>query len=163
MGVLDELLHLKAWREGKAERALADGRAALAESARMAEQADAALADYRDWSARHEQSLYADVCSRAVRPRELEYLREDVAVLRVREAELDDLRLRAQRRREESEAALGSVREAHRQAVKAREKFERLADLQAEEHRVDAERAEDAEAEDRAPVRREFGEEAEHG
>ena len=162
MGMLDELLHLKAWREGKAERALAERRTALAASDRMASQAVASLADYRDWSARHELELFANVRGRAVRPRDLERLREDVGALRVREGELEDLRQRAARHRDEADAALGQARDAHRTALKAREKFERLAAASAEEGRLEDERREDVETEDRGTIRRELGEEADH-
>ena len=160
--MLDELLHLKAWREGKAERALAERRGALVASARMADQAGASLADYRDWSARHELDLFANVRGRSVRPRDLERLREDVGALRVREGELEDLRVRAARHRDEAETALGQARDAHRTALKAREKFERLAAASAEEGRIEDERREDVETEDRGTNRREADAEAEH-
>lgn len=160
--MLDELLHLKAWREGKAERALAECRGALAASARMADQAVTSLADYRDWSARHELELFAKVRGRSVRPRDLEHLREDVGALRVREGELEDLRVRAARHRDEAEVAVGEARDAHRTASKAREKFERLAAAAAEEGRREDERREDVETEDRGAIRREAGAEVEH-
>lgn len=162
MDMLGELLHLKAWREGKAERVLAERRGAQAASARMADQAAASLADYRDWSARHELELFATIRGRTVRPRDLERLREDVGALRVREGELEDLRLRAARHRDEAETTLGQARDAHRTALKAREKFERLAAASAEEGRIEDERREDVETEDRGTIRREAGEEAEH-
>ena len=150
MGVLDELLHLKVFREEKAERAVGAGRDALSRAARQEQQAEDALADYRDWSERHERQLFDAVCRRPVQSRDLEWLREDVNALRFKEGELDQLHQQAGRHRGEAETALQSLRQAHDAALRVRGKFQQLADAAAEVERLEVERREDAEAEERS-------------
>jgi hypothetical protein len=146
--MFDELLRLKSHREDKASRVVVVDRAALAESERLERAADDSLADYRAWSERHERELYDGLCRRVVQAREIEWLRQDVAGLRVKETELEGLQAKAARRRGEAEEALASSREAHALAMRAREKFTRLIEVTAEAARLEAERLEDVEAED---------------
>jgi type III secretion protein O len=148
MALLDELLRLKSHREDKASRALAADRAALAETERLERSAGDALEDYRAWAERHERELYAELCRRVVQPREIEWLKQDVAGLKTKESELEGLLAKAGERRGQAEQALARAREAHAQALRAREKFTRLLEAQAQAARLESERLEDVEAED---------------
>jgi type III secretion protein O len=154
MGMLDELLHLKSFREEKAERAVGAGREAVTHAARQEQQAHDALTDYRDWSDRHERQLYDEICRRPVQPRELEWLREDVNALRTKEGELDKLVQQAGQHRGEAETALESLHRVHAEATRVRDKFQQLADADADAERVETERREEAEAEERSPAPR---------
>jgi hypothetical protein len=154
MALLDELLRLKSHREDKASRAVAADRAALAETERLEQAAGESLNDYRAWAEGHERERYEELCKRVVQPREIEWLRQDVAGLRHKETELEGLLAKAAERRGEAEQALARSREAHAQALRACEKFTRLAEVQAESERREAERLEDVEAEDLQGTRR---------
>ena len=128
---------------------------AFAEAVRVEQKADRTLNDYRIWSDSHERELYAEVCRRVVRPRELEWLREDVSALRVKETTLECELTQAGKQRGAAEDELKTARNLHELATRAREKFVQLVGAEAEEIRLEAERKEDVETEDGYAARRE--------
>lgn len=148
MDTLHALMRMKTHREQKAGRVVADDRRALAEADGRVGTASAALDDYRDWSATHERERYAAVCRRVVRPRELEWLREDIAALKVREGELVQLHHKAEEGAAAARGQLASSREVHRAASRACEKFANLLEADGEAARRESERVEDLETED---------------
>ncbi len=148
MTVLDELLGLKMYREGKAEMGLARSRLSLAEVTRRTEEARNALTDYQRWSAEHELSLYGALYKRQVRLRDLEYLREDVVILRVKERALSESVTKVEAERQQADSAVRDARIVHEQATRTREKFVQLVEVQSVEIRLEDERKEDAEIED---------------
>ncbi len=155
MTVLDELLGLKLYRENKAEMGLVKCRLALAEVGRRTDEARDALTKYQRWSMEHELSLYGAMYGRAVRPRDLEYLREDVVMLRVEERELHGSLTKVEKERQQADTEVRAARAAHEQASRTREKFVQLIEVQSEEIRVESERKEDVEMDDLFSGRRE--------
>ncbi|WP_129781704.1 type III secretion system stalk subunit SctO [Peristeroidobacter soli] len=154
MTVLNELLGLKRYREDKAEMALARSRLALSEVTKRKEEAQRALVSYQQWSETHEREIYGAVYGRIVRPRDLEHLREDVVMLRVKERALNETLTNVEAERTQADTAVRDSRTAHERATRTREKFVQLVEAQSEEIRVEAERKEDVELEDLYSVTR---------
>jgi len=154
MTMLNELLRLKVYREEKAEMGLARCRLALVEVRRRTDAARDALAGYRRWSTEHELGLYGALYGRLVRARDLEHLREDVVVLRLKERTLEESLEKVEVERGQAEVAVRESRAVHEQASRTREKFVQLVSVQSEEIRLEAERREDVELEDLYAIRR---------
>jgi len=152
--MLNELLRLKRYREDKAEMAVSTCRFGLQEASRYREQAKASLIEYRSWSCEREREMYAEVCRRIVRLRDLEYLKEDVVGLHIKERSLEEQLATAKVKEEQADKALAEARQNHRTASRAREKFVQLVSVQAEEIRLEGERKEDVETEDLYAIRR---------
>jgi type III secretion protein O len=148
MSMLNELLELKQYREDKAEMALARCRLSLAEVTKRKDQAHDALVSYQEWSVTHERDMYGAVYGRVVRPRDLENLREDVVMLRVKERTLNEALTKVETERTQADTAVRDSRTAHERATRTREKFVQLVEAQSEELRLEAERKEDLEMED---------------
>ncbi|THF57267.1 type III secretion system stalk subunit SctO [Pseudothauera rhizosphaerae] len=155
MSMLHELLRLKEHRENKAEMAVSGCRMALAEAVQQEETARGSLVEYRHWSVEQERGMYAAVCRRVVRARDLEWLREDVLMLRVKERDLEDVLHQREKQRDEADHRLQDAREVHRLASRVKEKFIQLVEVQSEEIRLESERKEDVEMEDLYAVRKE--------
>ncbi len=155
MAVLDELLRLKTYREGKAEMALARCRHILADVTRRTNEAREALASYQRWSAQQEVGLYQAMYGRCVRVRDLEHLREDVAMFRVKERSFTETLSKTEADRSQADTAVRDARGVHELATRAREKFVQLVQIQSEEIRLEDERKEDVEMEDVYAARRE--------
>jgi type III secretion protein O len=148
MTMLNELLELKRYREDKAELAVARCRLALAEVTKRKEGAQEALVSYQRWSETHERDMYGAVYGRVVRPRDLENLRQDVVMLRVKERALNDDLTNVEAERAKADTGVRESRVAHERATRTREKFVQLVDVESEETRIEAERKEDVELED---------------
>lgn len=153
--MLNELLRLKVYREGKAEMSLARCRLALAEVTKRTGQARDSLTDYQRWSTEEEQRLYGAVYGHMVRVRDLTYLREDVVILRHKERALRESLVKVEAERTQADTAVRESRVVHDQATRAREKFVQLVKQESEEIRLESERKEDVELEDLYAIRRE--------
>ena len=154
MTMLDELLRLKVYREEKAEMGLARCRLALAEVTRRVDAARETLTGYRRWSVEQELGLYGALYRRLVRIRELEHLREDVMVLRLKERTLQESLEKVETEHTQAEAAVRGSRVVHEQASRTRAKFVQLVGVQSEEIRLESERREEVELEDLYAIRR---------
>jgi type III secretion protein O len=148
MTVLNELLELKRYREDKAEMMLVKCRLALAEVTKRKDQAQDQLVKYQHWSVQHERDMYGAVYGRLVRPRDLEYLREDVVMLRVKERALNEALTKVEGERTQADGAVRESRQVHERATRTREKFVQLVEAESDEIRIEAERKEDVEMED---------------
>lgn len=154
MTMLNSLLELKRYREGKAEMALAKSRLELAEVTKRKDDAQDALVSYQKWSENHEKDMYGAVYGRVVRPRDLENLRLDVVALRIKERALNETLTKVETERTQADVVVRDSRAAHERATRSRTKFVQLVDAQSEEFRIEAERQEDAELEDLHSTRR---------
>jgi hypothetical protein len=152
--MLNELLRLKVYREDKAEMGLARCRLALAEVTKRTEQARDALTSYQRWSVEQELCLYGALYGHTVRLRDLNYLREDVVILRQKERALGESLAEVETERTQADTAVRDSRVVHDQATRAREKFVQLVKQQSEEIRLESERKEDIELEDLYTIRR---------
>lgn len=154
MSVFDELLAIKRFREDQAELAMVRQRLAHARTQAELARAEQDLRDYLDWSRQRERGLYADLCRRIVRVREIESVLEDVAGLRHgkldRENEVENARGELQRQAR----ALAQCRQAHQEATRVTGKFVELAERHWAAHLQALERKEDAELEEAAAVAR---------
>jgi|GEM_PF-2522698 len=146
--MLDELLRLKIHREDKAEMNLSKCRLALAEVNRRTDEARAGLTEYQKWSQEHESGLFGAMYGQRVRVRDLERVREDVLILRLKERSLAEQLAKVEDERQQADVAVSSARGAHEQATRNREKFVQLVAAQAEEIRLEGERKEDLELEE---------------
>ncbi len=154
MGMLDELLRLKVYRQDKAEMSLARCRLVFAEVMQRMQQAQQSLEDFQRWSAEHESGLYGAMYGRLVRPRDLEHVREDVVMLRVQERSLSESLTKVNTECTQAETAVRESRGVHELAMRSREKFVQLVRVEAEEFALESERKEDLELEDLYTIRR---------
>lgn len=162
MNVFDELLSIKRFREDQAELAFRQQRQACHEAEQEAETARQQLKSFQQWAERHELELYNDLCSRAVRIREIEQVLEDVAFMRSNEEAHRQAVEEARQRHEHELEALASCRELHRDACRQTEKFIELARLHLHEQLQELEKKEDLEMEEAAMLARDRDEWEEH-
>src|ERR1700683_5041113 len=104
--MLDELLRLKVYREDKAEMNLAKSRFVLAEATRRSDEARETLTQYRRWSGEQEVGLYGSLYGRFVRLRQLEHLREDLVILRMKERTLAESLTKVEGERKQADGAV---------------------------------------------------------
>lgn len=154
MTILRDLLAIKTFRENKAEMAVHRQRVLLAEAVQAHEQAQAALEAFRDWAQRRERELFADLCSRTVRLREIQEVHEAVGEMRTQENHHLQEQDKAQEHRDEEQVELDACKQAHAEASRMKEKFVELARNHAQEALRELERKEDAELEEVAELRR---------
>lgn len=167
MSVFTELLSIKRFRESKAEGAVRRQRGVLAEATGRRDAADQALQGFREHALRHERLLYADLCSRIVKLRDIEDVQLAVVDLREQDRRHEAALQQAEQDRLRQSEQLDSDRQLHAEASRIKEKFVELAQAYADEQLKEFERKEDAELEEVAETRRdradwdEFHEEAE--
>lgn len=154
MSVFAELLSIKSFRENKAELAVRKQRQQLAEAAAERERAEQQLKAFRDWALAHERALYADLCARVVRLREIEAVQQEVVSLRGQERSHEEAIAAAEQRRQREAEMLAECQRLHAEASRMKQKFVELARVHAEEALRELERKEDAELEEAAEVRR---------
>lgn len=148
MSVFAELLRIKEFRESQAETEARRRRAVLDEAVQALERGERRLEEYRAWSGRHELDLYAEICTRVVKLRDLDDLRGQVTDMRQQERNLEQGVRDAEKLRREAGAALDAAFAALREAGRQKNKFTELARIYSEEARLELERAEDLEMEE---------------
>lgn len=148
MTVFRELLRIKEFREGKAETEYIRCRQVAAQASAEVEAGRERLHSYRDWAARHEAGLYADLCKRLVRLRDIDDLYAEVYRLRDGERDLEARLHDAENAKQQAVQAMEQAGEALQQATRQRNKFVELASVYSEEARAELERREEAELEE---------------
>lgn len=154
MTVFKELLSIKVFRENKAELAVRRQRHLLAQAQRERDEAQQALERFMAYAVGHERALYADLCSRIVKLRDIEGVQQQVVDLRGREREHEAQLAAAQQQRDAQATKLEQDKAAHAEATRMKEKFVELASNYAQERLRELERKEDAELEEAAETRR---------
>ncbi|HYC37705.1 MAG TPA: YscO family type III secretion system apparatus protein [Usitatibacter sp.] len=148
MSIFTELLRIAGFRENKAEMELSRTRSEVATAHEQEEQARRRVHEFAAFAERREREMYAELCTRLVRLRELEDVQFGVLELRDgerrREAELEAARKALQ----QATAALEAAREVHRLASRMKEKFVELAGSYDEERARELQRVEDMEMEE---------------
>lgn len=155
MAMVDELLFIKKFRERKAETELQKSRVRLgvaAQSERTAEQVLQAHIE-RAWA--EELRLYADLCARIVKPRDIADVQQDVAQMRMEEMTHQQSLAQAQEQHKSAQDDFQLNTRKMREASTAREKFVELARTHHLLVAREAERKEDLELEELASVVRE--------
>ena len=151
--MLGELLTIKRRREDDAAAAVGEARRTVAARQAAREAGQAAIDEYNVWQEREESRLFEEVHRKSVTRAKLEDYRERIGLLRQRQLQLEEELEKAVRELATAEAELEEARrkrlDAHKQVVKF-EEFESV--LEAERKRA-AERREENEAEDIAPLR----------
>lgn len=155
MKMLRDLLAIKRFREGQAEAAMRERRHALQQVQQERMDAEALLARLLAEGVLAEQQLYADLCTRMVRLREIEEVYQSVAALRQREQRQQDALEAAQRALEEAAQRFDQARLQHKEAARQTSKFIDLASTFASVQALESERREDLEMEEAASVVRE--------
>ncbi len=154
MSMFDELLAIKRFREGQAEVRVARERTAHQEAEAARETAKQVLARFRIEAQERELAMYSDLCSRVVRPREIEDVMQGVAGLRDAERQRETDVERASEREQAALQQLKLARDDHKIATRMTEKFVELARIHLDEHLRELEYKEDMEMEEAASVRR---------
>ncbi|HET6468612.1 MAG TPA: YscO family type III secretion system apparatus protein [Geminicoccaceae bacterium] len=150
--VIGRIVDVKEMREDRAGDELRRCRMALETAARRVEQSRRELADYQAWRVRRENEMFDAIEQKLVRLRELEDLKTDIGLLRGKEQVYHEKILEAEKARQDAHQAVGTAENALELAVKARQKFEELADWLDAEARAYRERVEELELEEQFSV-----------
>jgi type III secretion protein O len=155
MTIFRELLSIKDFRESRAELAVRKQRGILAEAIAARDAAEMRLNEFREYALKHERELYADLCRRIVRLRDLENAQMEVVDLRGRERSHEDTLLQSEQAHNAEQKRLEDAKHIHHEASRMKQKFVELAQIYSDEHLKELERKEDAEMEEVAELRRE--------
>jgi len=148
LSVFTELLRIAGFRETKAETAVSAARGAVAKAHEDEDAARRVLQEFLTYSERHERALYADLCTRMIKLRELEEVQLSVLDLRNGERQRAAAVEAALKAAEQAQAALDAAREVHRLAMRMKEKFVELTRSYDEERALEVQRVEDLEMEE---------------
>lgn len=148
MSVFTELLRIAGFRETKAETAVAAARGVVAKAHEDEDAARRTLQEFLAFSERHEHELYADLCTRLIKLRELEDVQLSVLDLRNGERRREEAVEAARKAVAQAHAALEAAREVHRLAMRMKEKFVELTRSYDEERALEVQRVEDLEMEE---------------
>ena len=155
MAMIDELLFIKKFRERKAETELQKSRARLGAAALSEKEAETVLQGHIEQSLAEELRLYADLCVRIVKPRDIADVQGEVAAMKMQEISHQQSLETAQQQHVVAQDDFQLSTRKMRDASTAREKFVELA----RNHHIlvarEAERKEDLELEELASVVRE--------
>ena len=135
--MINQLLRIKTFREKKAETEMLKSKVALAKAQADEAQAQRALQEYIEQAMREEHRLYAELCSRVVRLREITRVQEEVVCLKLGEQARQDALASAQKVHLNALDVFQSSADLYRIACSARQKFDEL--LRIETARVDKE------------------------
>jgi len=155
MKMLRDLLAIKRFREGQAQAAMREQRQVLLQVQQQRLEAQALLTRLLAEGVLAEQQLYADLCARLVRLREIDQVHQAVAALRQREQQQLDALDAAQRALEAAEQHLEQARSRHKEAARQTSKFIDLASSFSSAEALESERREDLEMEEAASIVRE--------
>jgi type III secretion protein O len=155
MKMLRDLLAIKRFREGQAQAAMREQRQVLLQVQQQRLEAQALLTRLLAEGVLAEQQLYADLCARLVRLREIDQVHQAVAALRQREQQQLDALDAAQRALEAAEQHFEQARSRHKEAARQTSKFIDLASSFSSAEALESERREDLEMEEAASIVRE--------
>ena len=157
MNVLSDLLRIKMFREKKAEMALAQAKAKLQEAEALLDSARQNLQIHVDESKRKEELLFADLYIRLVRIKDIDSVALDMTLIKEETVNLENKLSAAKESRLLAQDAEEEAKILHRIAVRNREKFTELVELQAEEIKLESQRLEDLEMEESSSSRHSRG------
>ena len=146
--MLEELLKIKRIRERDAEAAVRSAERTLAEAHEAVRVAKKAASDHHEFRLKEEIRLFEEIRGASIHVRDFDDMKHAVAMLRQKEADLEEIIVKKTEAVAPAEQALRAAQEAYREAKKATMKFEELVNLE----RAEAEKAaiirEDAETEE---------------
>jgi type III secretion protein O len=155
MAMIDELLFIKKFRESKAEMELQKSRARLVVAVQAEDQAQHTLEHFIAHASAEELRLYADLCSRIVKLRDINDVHTEVASLKHREQDLQQTLQGCQQQHVQARQEVEASTQKMRDASAAREKFMELARNHHTLEAREAERKEELELEEVASIVRE--------
>lgn len=148
MPIVDQLLRLKRIRESARERDVLRERRALGAAAEALERTAEQRRQRDAQRQEQEHQMVARLCAGPVKVREIEWTRVDIDGLRQQAEQDADEEEQARARREEARGVWRAAQQVHREAIRAAEKFQALADRE-RQRRLDAlERQAERELED---------------
>jgi type III secretion protein O len=147
-----QILKIKEFRQELAEQAVLARHRSLEEATRAEADAGRRLEEYRDYAQQQERRIYRNLCSKAVRLRDIEDVHAQVLAMRQRERTHEDDLHSAEERRGDEETQLEEERDVLRIARQTHDKFVQLADVFEAESRECEERREEGEIEEAAEV-----------
>lgn len=150
MSVFNELLRIKVFRERKAETEVSRARSEVQLRIRDHEAAQHALEAWRMEAVERELALYADLCRRIVKLREIEEVQVEVSGFRQVEYSREDAVAQAEQRMQAAREEMTLAAKRLLEASRMREKFVDLADDYAQSIRLEEERKEELELEEAA-------------
>src|SRR5690606_15835933 len=137
MGMLDGLLRIKEFRERKAERELTHARHAVDTAQVVLDRARADLEKYQQQCRQRESEMYRQLLSRIVQKRDLDEVELEIKLMRERLPaflkSIDD----AEAALAAAEEALTKARQALQQAIRMRQKFSELVDIENREQALE--------------------------
>ena len=149
-----EILSIKGFRETRAELAVLKQRSVFQIASQKRDDDEQALHVYRDYALKQERDIYAALCRRLVRLRDIEDVHQQVAALRSTERAHEQALHDAEQTLATERQRLDTAREEHAQASRMKQKFVELVNVYSEEAQKEFERKEDAELEEVAELRR---------
>ncbi len=155
MAMIDELLFIKEFRERKQETELQKSRARLGSAAQQERQAETTLQNHVAHATHEELRLFADLCARIVKLKDISDVHSEVAAMRQQEMQHQQALEAAQQQHTEAQDDFQHNTRKMREASTAREKFVELARTHHMLEAREAERKEDLELEELASVVRE--------
>lgn len=123
MSMFSELLRIKRFREQQAELAFMRQRQRRAEAQERANKARDSLQTFRDYARAQEQSMYAGLCERVVRVRDIDTVLQEVAQMRKDEGYYESALQQADDALTQEIDALSDCRRTHTHTVRLSNKF----------------------------------------
>jgi type III secretion protein O len=148
MSVFVELLRIAGFRESKAELEVSRSRLVVEQAHVSEEEARRRAIEYAEFAVRRERELYAEICTRLIKLRELEDVQLSVLDLRNGERRREEEVAEARKALQQAQAALEAAKEILRLASRGKEKFGELAASYDEERNREVQRVEDLEMEE---------------
>lgn len=147
------IVDVKQRREDTAQDAVRRCRALLEEAARRLERAREELERYAQWRPAEEARLWDGIMGQLIKIDDIDALKAEIGLLRGKEHLLGERVGEAERARSQASKAVQDAQAAYDAAVKARQKFEELAEILDNEWRQELDRREEAELEELAGAR----------
>lgn len=148
MNVLGDLLRIKRFREDKAEMALARAKFTLYESEINLEKSKRILNEHILEAKRKEESLFSDLFIRLVKLKDIDSVALDMSLIKEETVKLEEKLTEAKDSRKVAQEAAEIAKVVYLDALRMREKFTELVNLNNEELLLEAQRVEDLELEE---------------
>lgn len=146
--ILEDLLNVRRLREDDATRRLTQCQQAVEDAQRDLEQRQQQLADYKTWRIRRENELFGEIIDRTVHTRDLEDLRFRLQKLRDDEGDYEAREIEAQKQLHTAQEDLELARDQYHEAWRERDKLDQHKVTWLQEQRRQQEIYEEKETED---------------
>jgi len=144
----DDLLRIKAHREQSASSEVLRQKRLIEERARELERSKADVERFIARRIEEEKQLFEVIRGQPVGLRDIEDMRQQVDLLRAREARMQTEVMEAKQRLQEARQGLEAARSRHQAAVREHEKFKQLVTVQKEAEDTESMRREELELEE---------------